>query len=169
MFSSNKELFDPDEEFHKGIKNLLFHHLFQYDFSIVKSVIQILHKAMKLDFQEMVRKGEYGTYYKTLMGNINELLVNKEIVLEFDETGEIKHFHFLLKDSNVKLSLRDLSHGELRRLSIFIWIKYAEIQNSIVFMDEPEIAFHPDWQIPNCRRPNQMGTQKSVHFSYSFL
>jgi predicted ATP-binding protein involved in virulence len=27
-----------------------------------------------------------------------------------------------------------------------MWLKYYQMNNAIVLMDEPEIAFHPDWQ-----------------------
>ncbi|MFL9450095.1 MULTISPECIES: AAA family ATPase [Nostocales] len=39
-----------------------------------------------------------------------------------------------------------LSHGELKRLSIYMWMKYHNIKDSIILMDEIEIALHPDWQ-----------------------
>jgi predicted ATP-binding protein involved in virulence len=49
-------------------------------------------------------------------------------------------------DENIELQPEDLSHGELKRLSIYLWLKYRNIENAIVLMDEVEIAFHPDWQ-----------------------
>jgi predicted ATPase len=49
-------------------------------------------------------------------------------------------------DGNIELYPEDLSHGELKRLSIYLWIKYSKIKNAIVLMDEIEIGFHPDWQ-----------------------
>jgi predicted ATP-binding protein involved in virulence len=49
-------------------------------------------------------------------------------------------------DEKIELQPEDLSHGELKRLSIYLWLKYRNIENAIVLMDEIEIAFHPDWQ-----------------------
>jgi predicted ATP-binding protein involved in virulence len=46
----------------------------------------------------------------------------------------------------IELYPEDLSHGELKRLSIYIWLKSRNIEDAIVLMDEVEIAFHPDWQ-----------------------
>ncbi|EDN68850.1 ABC transporter ATP-binding protein [Beggiatoa sp. PS] len=40
----------------------------------------------------------------------------------------------------------DLSHGELKRLSLYVWIQYHRMKNAIVLMDEVENGFHPDWQ-----------------------
>lgn len=39
-----------------------------------------------------------------------------------------------------------MSHGELKRLSLYMWLKFNKIENSIVLMDEVEIGLHPDWQ-----------------------
>ncbi len=44
-----------------------------------------------------------------------------------------------------ELDPEDLSHGELKRVSIFAWLKSKNIENAIVLMDEIENAFHPDW------------------------
>ena len=40
----------------------------------------------------------------------------------------------------------DLSHGELRKLSIYAWLRYNNITDAIVLFDEIEIGLHPDWQ-----------------------
>jgi predicted ATP-binding protein involved in virulence len=46
----------------------------------------------------------------------------------------------------IELYPEDFSHGELKRLSIYVWLKFRNIEDAIVLMDEIEIAFHPDWQ-----------------------
>ncbi len=48
--------------------------------------------------------------------------------------------------NTIQLYPEDLSHGELKRLSLYVWLKYNNIDNAIVLMDEVEIALHPDWQ-----------------------
>jgi predicted ATPase len=72
------------------------------------------------------------------------MLTNKRIHLNID----IPEINFKLDrdGKTIELLPEDLSHGELKRLSIYMWLKYHNIENAIVLMDEIEIAFHPDWQ-----------------------
>jgi predicted ATPase len=76
---------------------------------------------------------------------MDEMLGDKKINIDPDFNG----ITFSKQDSNghtIKLYPDDLSHGELKRLSIFVWLKFNKIENSIVLIDEIEIALHPDWQ-----------------------
>jgi len=71
-------------------------------------------------------------------------LGNKKINPNIELSGV--NFQLDRDDENIELQPEDLSHGELKRLSIYLWLKYRNIENAIVLMDEVEIAFHPDWQ-----------------------
>lgn len=57
----------------------------------------------------------------------------------------IEGVHFKTNTGN-EIYPEDLSHGELKRLSIYAWIQSRSMQDSIVLMDEIENGFHPDWQ-----------------------
>jgi predicted ATPase len=72
------------------------------------------------------------------------MLSNKRINLNEDFSGV--NFQLYKNGETIELYPEDLSHGELKRLSIYIWLKSRNIKNAIVLMDEVEIAFHPDWQ-----------------------
>jgi predicted ATP-binding protein involved in virulence len=52
---------------------------------------------------------------------------------------------FYLTAEHKELDPEDLSHGELKRLSIFIWLKYLIEKGAIILMDEIDIALHPKW------------------------
>jgi len=56
--------------------------------------------------------------------------------------------NFKIEDEEGERELfpENFSHGELKRLSIYVWLKHLQIEDSIVLMDEIEGAFHPDWQ-----------------------
>lgn len=118
--------------------------LFTYDVLAVDLLIETFKIARDRDFREAIEKGEYGNNYKELMKELNLILVNKKINLELDFSGV--NFRLDRDGENRELQPEDLSHGELKRLSIYLWIKYHNIENAIVLMDEVEIAFHPDWQ-----------------------
>lgn len=117
---------------------------FAYDFLPVDILVESFKNARDRDFQEAIKTGEYGTNYKELLNELNLVLANKKININLDISGV--NFKLDKDGENIELQPEDLSHGELKRLSIYLWIKYHNIENAIVLMDEIEIAFHPDWQ-----------------------
>jgi hypothetical protein len=117
---------------------------FTYDFLPVDLLVESFKAARDKDFREAIETGEYGNNYKKLIEELNFILLNKKINLDLDFSGI--NFKLNRDGDNIELQPEDLSHGELKRLSIYMWMKYHNIENSIVLMDEIEIAFHPDWQ-----------------------
>jgi energy-coupling factor transporter ATP-binding protein EcfA2 len=118
--------------------------LFTYDFLAVDLLIDSFKAARDRDFKEAIETGEYGNSYKILLNDINSMLTNKQVYLKSDLSGVA--FKMDKNDETIELYPEDLSHGELKRLSIYMWLKYRNIDNSLVLMDEIEIALHPDWQ-----------------------
>ncbi|MBD2503761.1 AAA family ATPase [Anabaena azotica] len=115
---------------------------FTYDFMAVDILIDSFKKARDLDFLKAIETGEYGENYKKLLEDLNHVLNNKKININKDLSGVT----FKIDTDDTELYPEDLSHGELKRLCLYMWIKHHQIENSIVLMDEIEIAFHPDWQ-----------------------
>jgi len=117
---------------------------FAYDFLSVDILIEAFKVARDKDFREAIETGEYGNNYQELMKDLSLIMGNKKINLNVDFSGV--NFKFDRDGENIELYPEDLSHGELKRLGIYMWIKSRNIENAIVLMDEIEIAFHPDWQ-----------------------
>ncbi|MEG5161435.1 AAA family ATPase [Microcoleus sp. AT3-A2] len=118
--------------------------LFTYDFLAVELLIELFKAARDRDFTEAIKTGNYGNSYQALINNLNLMLSNKRINLDEDFSGV--NFKLYNNGETIELYPEDLSHGELKRLSIYIWLKFRNIEDAIVLMDEVEIAFHPDWQ-----------------------
>jgi predicted ATPase len=118
--------------------------LFTYDFLAVELLIELFKAARDRDFTEAIKTGNYGNNYQTLIKDLNLLLGNKRINLDEDFAGV--NFKLYNNGETIELYPEDFSHGELKRLSIYIWLKSRNIEDAIVLMDEIEIAFHPDWQ-----------------------
>ena len=117
---------------------------FTYDFLATDILIESFEKARDKDFKEALKTGEYGKNYKKLLQDLDFLLHDKQVNLTDDFSGlTFKLDRF--KDS-IELYPEDLSHGELKRLSVYVWLKYQNIEDAIVLMDEVDLALHPDWQ-----------------------
>lgn len=118
---------------------------FTYDFAPVDLLIKVFTSVRDEDFRTAIEtEGEYGKRYKELLAELNLLLANKKVNISTDFSKIT--FKLDTNDGNIELYPEDLSHGELKRLTIYLWIKYNKIEDAIVLMDEIEIGFHPDWQ-----------------------
>jgi len=117
---------------------------FTYDFLAVDSLIEAFKTARDKDFKEAIETDKYGNSYQTLINELKFLLNDKKINIEQDFSGVTLKLE--KNGETIELYPEDLSHGELKKLSIYIWLKSRNIEDAIVLMDEVEIAFHPDWQ-----------------------
>lgn len=117
---------------------------FTYDVFAIDLVNQLFIDARHKDRNAM-KNGENSNYYETLLKqDINSILINKKI----NFSPDLNQITFKLDKQGQEVDLypEDLSRGELKRLSIYIWLKHNDIKDAIVLMDEIEITLHPDWQ-----------------------
>jgi hypothetical protein len=118
---------------------------FPYDFLAVDLLVQAFTDARDDDFKQAISTGEYGSRYQKIVADLAQILGDKKANPDSDLGG----VNFTKTDEHgkiIKLYPSDLSHGELKRLSLYVWLKYNKIDDAIVLMDEVEIALHPDWQ-----------------------
>jgi len=113
-----------------------------YDFASTDIVLKSFEFAFSEDRKVKLKTNSYGKNYDRLAKELNQFLEGKEISV--DENFE--QVILKLTSGNKILSPQDLSHGELKKLSIYTWLKYMVMPNSIVLMDEVDIALHPKWQ-----------------------
>jgi predicted ATPase len=156
LFSSQQErrllyTFDRDQTYDQVIRRLKnnFPTFFTYDF--IDVLTEVFRLARDKDYNDRLKTGTYGTNSEQLENAINRLFIDgkKIIPLTIDQKRHtkdaIQSMGFQLP-SGEEIYPEDLSHGELKRLAIFILLKYHEIQDSIILMDEIENGFHLDWQ-----------------------
>jgi len=117
---------------------------FTYDFLPVSTLISLFEKARDEDFAKVVKTGNYGSSYNELLEKIDAVLGEKRINARDDLSG--MQFFLGENGSSTEIYPEDLSHGELKRFGICIWLMASKIKNAIVLMDEIELALHPDWQ-----------------------
>ncbi|QSV71728.1 MAG: AAA family ATPase [Aphanizomenon flos-aquae KM1D3_PB] len=139
---------------------------FTYDFLSIDILIEAFKKARDDDFKQAVEKGgNYGNNYVKLLDELNNLLSNKKINVEPDLSG----INFKIDGDDTELYPEDLSHGELKRLCIYMWLKHNKIEDAIVLMDELEISFHPDWQYQIVRDLEEWGaTNQYILATHSY-
>ena len=139
---------------------------FTYDFLSIDILIEAFKKARDDDFKQAVEKGgNYGNNYVKLLSELNNILSNKKINVEPDLSG----INFKIDGDDTELYPEDLSHGELKRLCIYMWLKHNKIEDAIVLMDELEISFHPDWQYQIVRDLEEWGaTNQYILATHSY-
>ncbi len=126
---------------------------FTYEFFSTDIIVKYFKDARNLDFEKAVNSGEYGNRYQQILEEINNILVPGKKILPQIQSSHAKDSDIdqiegvVFKTENDEtLYPEDLSHGELKRLSIYVWIQYHRMKDAIVLFDEVENAFHPDWQ-----------------------
>ncbi|SHO80968.1 hypothetical protein MNB_SV-15-20 [hydrothermal vent metagenome] len=125
------------EEVKKDLNNF-----YTYDFIATDIILEAFKNAFDEDLNIKRKTKKYGNRYDELSDRLKILLKDKEIIENEDGTKVI----FKLKNSDIELSPQSLSHGELKRVAIFIWLEHIVPKNSIILMDEIDIALHPKWQ-----------------------
>ncbi|MBD2178454.1 AAA family ATPase [Pseudanabaena sp. FACHB-1998] len=143
---SINSLFKSNSVYQSNLKkiNSILPSLFTYDFLATELLINFFKSIRDKDFKEAIKTGEYGDNYKKSLQNLNLIMNNKQVNLSEDFSSIT--FKIIGLDNSINLYPQDLSHGELKRLSIYVWLKYKNIEDSIVLMDEVDLALHPDWQ-----------------------
>lgn len=116
-------------------------HYYTYDFVSKNMIIRACKKAFEEDNKDKLRTGKFGSHYDNFIKSLNTFFDDKEIEI----SAEMDDVKFYLTSEKKELNPEDLSHGELKRLSIFIWLKYLVEEDSIILMDEIDIALHPRW------------------------
>ncbi|AFZ58817.1 AAA family ATPase [Anabaena cylindrica FACHB-243] len=139
---------------------------FTYDFLSIDILLEAFKKARDEDFKQAVeQRGNYGNNYVKLLDELNNLLSNKKINVQPDLSG----INFKIDGDDTELYPEDLSHGELKRLCIYMWLKHNKIEDAIVLMDELEISFHPDWQYQIVRDLEEWGaTNQYILATHSY-
>jgi predicted ATP-binding protein involved in virulence len=118
--------------------------LYVYDFSLVNQITSAFQKASQKDRERAISlgTGEYGNSLAKLMSDLKSFFNDKDVTV----SPELDRVIFKKQDSDTELAPEDLSHGELKRIGIYTWLKYSQVEDSVVLMDEIETGFHPDWQ-----------------------
>jgi predicted ATP-dependent endonuclease of OLD family len=151
LFLSPEELnslFENSSEYYSILKQKqeAINNLFLFELSLVKTLANIFKVAFDNDRLKALKNGgEYGNELKLVLNDLKDFLHGKTI----QPSSDMSRVVVKMKDINnldIELSPADLSHGELRQLSLYAWLKIGKVKNSIVLVDEIEIALHPDWQ-----------------------
>ena len=118
---------------------------FLHDFSTIRILAKAFEQAKENDWQQAIQtRGQYGTEYARISRDLEHVFSGKIIEPLKDLSGII--IKTIENGKERILHPEDLSHGELRRLTFYAWLRTKEIQDSIVLVDEIEIGLHPDWQ-----------------------
>lgn len=115
---------------------------FNYDFTSTDLIVEAFKKAIEKDSEYAIETGKYGNNLQKIQQELNEFLIGKKICIN----KELSKVNFKFTDSDKELLPEDLSHGELKKLGMYIWLKSHVANDSLVLMDEVDIGLHPKWQ-----------------------
>ncbi len=131
-------------------------------------ILQAFKDAMEKDRREVVRTREYGKSYKLFAEELDDLTGGKKQISPSDDMSSIVVRQYVDNGQALELNPEDLSHGELKRLGLYSWIKLYNIQNAIVLIDEIENGLHPDWQYRIVNDLVEWGDNQYILATHSF-
>jgi len=165
-----QELFSPEGNYENSLKdagNSLPNFYNCNPFSVLK-ILEALRDARDKDFQQVDKTGTYGNAYNSLTKELRNLLGNEKYISVTPQLDAIIVRHKRDEKFSLDLGPGDLSHGELKRLSLYSWIKHRKIADSVVLIDEIENGLHPDWQYGIVRELASWGDNQYLLGTHSF-
>jgi len=144
-----RELFKLEGNYEIAIKESqrFLSNFYTYNHSAIMEILETFKAAIDEDQKQAIATGgSYGTAFKSLLDEFKQVLSNRKYIFPTPELDGITVRYQTGKDEFIDLGPGDLSHGELKRLSLYSWIRNKKINNSIVLIDEIENGLHPDWQ-----------------------
>jgi len=116
-----------------------------YDVFAADIIASLIEKSRNQDFKTLVETGTNGECYKKIIAELNGLTQNKKVLPLIDDNAAISGITFQTSEG-MDIYPEDLSHGELKRLSIYVWLRSMPQDENIVLIDEIENGLHLDWQ-----------------------
>lgn len=143
-----QELFKRESNYEKCLEKVrnFLPNFYNYNQFTVTEILEAFKIAKENDWQRVIETGEYGTRYNSLVKELRNIIGEEKYIVPRPQLDSIVVRYKTDKDNYLELDLEDLSHGELKRTSLYSWIKNKEINNSVVLIDEIENGLHPDWQ-----------------------
>ncbi len=137
------------------------------------AVTEILHafkQAVNNDFKTAISQNnlEYGTALKELVEDFHDFLGNDKYIFPSSDMTSIIVRRKISDNEFIELEPEELSHGELKRLGLYAWIKYNNINDSIILIDEIENGLHPDWQYNIVNELASWGDNQYLLATHSF-
>ncbi|EAZ90492.1 ATP-binding protein [Crocosphaera chwakensis] len=137
------------------------------------SIIAITHafkQAKEQDFKTALDNDnlEYGTALKELAEDFHDFLGNDKDIKPSSDMTSIIVKRKISENEVIELEPEELSHGELKRLGLYAWIKYNNINDSIILIDEIENGLHPDWQYNIVNELASWGDNQYLLATHSF-
>lgn len=144
--------------------------LYLYNQLTVQELTDTFSKARNEDWKKALQSNNlvYGSSIKKLTEDFHDFLGHDKYILPTPELDSIIVQKQISETERIELEPEDLSHGELRRLGLYAWIKYNIPENSIILIDEVENALHPDWQYNIADELASWGNNQYLLATHSF-
>lgn len=173
IFLSNAnigDMFNSDKSYEITLENarLEIGNLYNFNAFAVNEIIAAFKIALEEDAKSMIQNGYYGSSFSDLTKELKFILGGNKEILPTPECNGLT-IRYYIDDKNYKeLSLGELSHGELKRVCLYSWIRHNKATNSIVLIDEIENGLHPDWQYQIVKDLQEWGDNQYILATHSF-
>ncbi len=136
----------------------------------IEKIVDAFNQARDQDFNIAINNEnlDYGTSFKELVQDFHNFLGNDKYIFPSEDMESIIVRRKTSENEFIELEPEELSHGELKRLGLYAWIKYNNINDSIILIDEIENGLHPDWQYNIVNELASWGDNQYLLATHSF-
>lgn len=173
IFLSNEnigDMFNSDKSYEMTLEKarLEIGNLYNFNAFAVNEIIAAFKAALEEDAKSMIQNGYYSSSFSDLTKELKFILGGNKEILPTPECDGLT-IRYYIDDKNYKeLSLGELSHGELKRVCLYSWIRHNKASQSIVLIDEIENGLHPDWQYQIVKDLQEWGDNQYILATHSF-
>jgi energy-coupling factor transporter ATP-binding protein EcfA2 len=173
IFLSNENIGDminSDKSYEMTLEKarLEIGNLYNFNAFAVNEIIAAFKAALEEDAKSMIQNGYYSSSFSDLTKELKFILGGNKEILPTPECDGLT-IRYYIDDKNYKeLSLGELSHGELKRVCLYSWIRHNKASQSIVLIDEIENGLHPDWQYQIVKDLQEWGDNQYILATHSF-
>lgn len=116
-------------------------------FDVSKPNIEQISKAIVTFIDKIIyAEGESAkNAYKKLSNTVKDLFSSLDLSINFEALDETKRI-FFSNSNGETFDISKLSTGEQALLSKLLYFYLADVRDSIILIDEPELSLHPIWQ-----------------------
>lgn len=173
IFLSNeniRDMFNSDKNYELTLEKarLEIGNLYNFNAFAINEIIAAFKTALEEDAKSMIQNSYYGSSFSDLTKELKFILGGNKEILPTPECDGLTIRYYLDDKNYTELSLGELSHGELKRVCLYSWIRHTKASQSIVLIDEIENGLHPDWQYQIVKDLQEWGDNQYILATHSF-
>ncbi|WP_204104166.1 MULTISPECIES: AAA family ATPase [Spirulina sp. CCY15215] len=167
---TKKTLFSISKNYEKSLLDLdqSLPNFYLYNKLALKGILNVFKESKEKDWKTAIKTLKYSNSFQETVQEFHHFLGDNKYIFPNKVLDSIIVRRMNSERDYLEIDPEDLSHGELKRLGLYAWIKYTVGDDAIVLIDEIENGLHPDWQYSIVQELASWGNNQYLLATHSF-